>query len=322
LGGLGKAMGGGENRVLAALNREIDRDIQLQKESLDRKESMYKTFLDEGKSEIEAWKLTRGVELDVAAARLAAQSAKFGSPQARLAADATVLALQDQAAKNRADADASFYTRQFAQWKGIEDVKLERKKVGVQIEKNRIDAFDARTRRTAVEQAGRGDGTGKTLEVEIMPGQWIRAADPTARAKIAEARGGHEGFINALDKMEEMRRVHGKAWLPAWLAWTGASEAEQKAVGESMVNAVRLAWLKGEGAGAYDKGSGELATKTLPNPVAPSVSDGELKGVIKMMRDQANAQYMAKVRGNMAPGQAPELFGSAPMQARVVGRVQ
>jgi CheY-like chemotaxis protein len=80
---------------------------------------------------------------------------------ARLAADATVLALQDQAAKNRAEADASFYTRQFAQWKGIEDVKLERKKVGVQIEKNRIDAFDANTRRTAVEQAGRGDGVGR-----------------------------------------------------------------------------------------------------------------------------------------------------------------
>jgi len=323
LGGMGKAAAGGDNPVLTALNREIDRDIGLQRDALDRKESAYRMFREQGKDDVEAWKLSKAAALDVAAAKMDAASKRYGGEEARLSAQQAVLKLRTDAAALRKEALGADYAKQLETFKTVQEAKSKAVQAKAQADGVRIDAFNANTDRMRAEREGMGAGGDKTLQVEIAPGQWIQAADPTAREKIAAARDGHDSFIKGLDQLEALRRKNpGGNVLPAWMAFMGFDSAEQSKVGDSLAGAVQLAFLKANGAGAYDKGSGALAQSIIESPASFfGTNDAAFFSKMAELKSLANADYMATIRGRMAPGQAPALFGSAPMNAKPIGRV-
>lgn len=323
LGGMGKAMAGGDNPVITALNREVDRDIQLQRESIDRKRSVYKDYIDEGKTEVEAFRLSRADALDAMAAKMAATAKRYGSEVAGVNAQAAILKLRADAAADRAAAEASDFGRQLEQFKVVSKAKADEINAKAEQARTQINWYDAKTRRMDV--LGKGAGGDKTLQVEITPGQWIQAADPTAREKIAAGRDGHDSFIKGLDQLEALRRKNpGGNVLPAWMAFMGFNSAEQSKIGDSLAGAVQLAFLKANGAGAYDKGSGALASSIIESPANYfGTNDDAFFGKMKELKSLANADYMATIRGRMAPGQAPELFGgSGGFTAKPVGKVQ
>lgn len=319
LGGMGKAMAGGDNPVITALNREVDRDIQLQRESIDRKRSVYKDYIDEGKTEVEAFRLSRADALDAMAAKMKATAKRYGSEVAGVNAQAAILKLRADAAADRAAAEASDFGRQLEQFKVVSKAKADEINARAQQFQTKINYMDAQTRRMDV--LGKGAGGDKTLQVEITPGQWIQAADPTARAKISEAREAHDKFVAQLDKMEQFRRVKGKAWAPSMASAFGIKEGTEAQVAASLAENTRLAFLRAQKAGAYDVGGRWVSGVVVPNPGDILVGDDSLFEQLKNLKESAQTEYMTNIRGNMAPGQAPALFGSAPMNAKPIGRV-
>lgn len=118
--GLGARATGGKNLGIEILNKEIDDDIQAQRDELATKRSaiegrfsLYKTNLDRWGNQAQAMASTRAAYLQLGQNQLAAEKAKFESPVVRARYDNAIAQLEIQkaqqftafaeAAKNRAE---------------------------------------------------------------------------------------------------------------------------------------------------------------------------------------------------------------------------
>ena len=315
LGGLGRAGAGGSNPVIDALDREVDRDIEIQKGEIGRRMTMYQSFLDEGNDEMEAWKLTRAASLDAIAAQLEATAARHGGEQAKLAAREAQLKLQEAAAKARADAEKAHYDRQLQTYDIASQAAAREAEAKAKAETVRLGWYEAKTRRDALHAGGEG-ATGKNPPMEIAPGVIVQPSDPTSRQNLEKA-------VVAFGKLRELvgrAKAHRAENDSAWFPFTEES-ANAEMLGSQLVTTLNDALALG----AFDEGTKKLLEKIVPDIGAIFSSkagvNAKLDGILRL----AQEGFQTKIMANTVPGTGLTSFpspGGASPQFRPVGKAE
>lgn len=305
LGGIG-AGNTGVNAAVGVMERMIDRDIDAQAKDLGRKQTAYSEAIRQGYQAEQARQMAKAEAFSLLDGAIARAAMKSNSERGILNAQAinaelgvkretTLASLQDAHEGRQLQRMGLDQQRQIANMQmrqAAENAALQRKA----------------TLLAAMNKAGALDHT-------LPNGQVVVASDATAKAKLAEAQRAHVNFVNGLSKIENFRKQSGKAWMPEWAAVFGFDEAEQAQAAQSLAGAVQLAFLKAQGAGAYDKGSGELANKVIPNPGNITTPDDSLFAKTANLRDMANADFLSTVTANTRGGRVYGWTGGEPIGA-------
>lgn len=103
LGGLGTPFGG-TNYAYDFLNKQIDRDIQAQKDTFGQQKSLYSFYMDRYNNEMAATKLASATLNDIYSSKIQQEALRVGTPLAMAKAKIDTAALANNSAQARTDA--------------------------------------------------------------------------------------------------------------------------------------------------------------------------------------------------------------------------
>lgn len=308
LGGIG-AGNTGVNASVAVLERMVDRDIDAQAKDLGRKQTAYSEAIRQGYQAEQARQMAKAEAFSLLDGALARAAARAGGERQLLAAQAVNAALGERQAVLFENLRGQHETRQ------INAMELEQRR---RIENARL-AAEAEKMRSMERMALYGAMRKEDPLLHTLPnGQQVRAANPTSKKALEDAQGAHQDFVAGIAMLEKLRRENpGGRIIPSWLSFMGIEGAESSKIGESVTGAVRLAFLKAQGAGAYDKGSGELSKAIISDPTSffgTGDDESYLRGLSKL-RGLADAAFLAEVTSRTSGGNVYRAPDARPVEA-------
>lgn len=312
LGGIG-AGNTGVNSAVGVLDRMIDRDVDAQAKDLDRKRTLYGEYLRMGYQREQARQMTKASLLNAHAAQLQRLAAQSGAPRAIASADAVAAEMRMKAESWLQQAQDAHMGRQ-VQMMGLEQQRqIANQQAAIEAEKARLSA------QVKIANALKPDPKIEALMHTLPDGRVIVASTPESKGRIEKAQTEHETFVRGIQMLKQMRAANpGGNFLPGWMAFMGFNSAEQSKIGDDLAAAVRLAYLKAQGAGAYDKGSGELSKQIIGSPSDVfGTSDESFFKKMDNLVNLANSDFYSTVTAGSRGG---HVF--RPPTVRVIGQVQ
>mgnify|MGYP000184449953 FL=1 len=286
----------GVNATVGVLDKMIDRDVDAQAKDLDRRRTLYSEYLRMGYQREQARQMTKAALMETQAAQMQRLAAQNGSPRAIASAAAATAEMKMKAEAWFQQAQDAHAGREM-QMIGLEQQRQIANMQAQQAARRAEAQLQVATAKQLSDQA--------KLQVTLRNGKVVVAADSTARADLARRQEAHQEFVKGLDKLDQLRRENpGGTVVPAFLAWLGSDKAEASKVGNSLAGAVRLAYLKAQGAGAYDKGSGTLSENIILDPTS-FFGTGDDKSYFestRKLRELANESFLATVTANTRGG--------------------
>lgn len=101
LSGIGQGLAGGPNMALAVIDKTIDRDIEAQRDNLERQKGLLSYYLQQGRDMQSAHELAKADLKDMLAAQLTRVSAEFGGAEAAARAQVLLGQLRTETAEKR-----------------------------------------------------------------------------------------------------------------------------------------------------------------------------------------------------------------------------
>lgn len=302
LGGLANGASGFRtgNVAVDMFDRMIDRDIAAQKDGLDRKQSMYRDFIQEGRDAQQAFLLTKAAMQEGLAAQLRLNASKLGSETAMMNAEQSAIAIESAAKANR-DKAANDWTK----------TELDKRMTAAQIAKMRSDAqrqkemtaIDYMNAQTAAAKAGQGTPVDREYTIPVAPfavqgkqGVRFTGFDKVQSGKIRDAGSNAESLLAMLEDAKEFRRDKWSAWIPSWAGGSDAKLAEMfKAQIMGAINEQR-------DYGALDKGSQQVLGFEAINPGDILTSDATTYAILDGVADATKRGYANILRSQTEEG--------------------
>lgn len=307
LGGIG-AGNTGVNAAVGVMERMIDRDIDAQAKDLGRKQTAYSNAIQQGYHAEQARQRARLEAMSVLQGSIDRAAMKNGSERALLAGQAANAALSAKVATDTMAMQDKHLERQRQEINSEYDREFKNLTLKAKYDEMRQSREAAALAAAAAMLKARG--AEEKLSVTLPDGRVVVATDPTARSDLSRKQTAHQEFVKGLNMLDEMRRKNpGGTVVPAWLSWMGFSDAEASAAGGSLASAVRLAYLKAQGAGAYDKGSGELSVGIIQDPTSffGTGDDKNYLDITNKLRTLANSSFLATITANTRGGNVYEI---------------
>lgn len=312
LGGLANGASGFRtgNVAVDMFDRMIDRDIAAQKDGLDRKQSMYRDFIQEGRDAQQAFLLTKAAMQEGLAAQLRLNASKLGSETAMMNAEQNAIAIESAAKANR-DKATNDWTK----------IELDKRMTAAQIAKMRSDAqrqkemtaidyMNAETARARVGGGAAGGAPGKNPPMEIAPGVIVQPADATSRQNLEKAVDAFTTMRNLIVDARAHRAKAGAQLIPRTADYVKADRLEKQLI--TALNNV-------ENLGAFDKGTADLLGQIVPKiggVYTPKVVDESLADLLSL----ATKKFQSKIMTNVVPGTGLVNFTGAQGDFKPVGK--
>lgn len=302
LGGLANGASGFRtgNVAVDMFDRMIDRDIAAQKDGLDRKQSMYRDFIQEGRDAQQAFLLTKAAMQEGLAAQLRLNASKLGSETAMMNAEQNAIAIESAAKANR-DRAANEWT-QLEMKKRMDAAQIANMRSEA-LRRKEMTAIDYMNAQTAATKAGQGTPIDREYTIPVAPfavqgkqGVRFTGFDKVQSGKIRDAGSNAESLLAMLEDAKEFRRDKWSAWIPSWAGGSDAKLAEMfKAQIMGAINSQR-------NYGALDIGSQQVLGFEAINPGDILTSDATTYAILDGVADATKRGYANILRSQTEEG--------------------
>ena len=288
------AIGAGNNGVNAAaalLDKMVERDIDAQAKDLGRKQTAYSNAIQQGYHAEQARQVAKAEAFSLIDGAIARAAMKNGSERALLNGQAVSAELGLQREKLFADMSAKDFDRKM-QYAQMEQARqAHNQSMAMQAAKMNLDRQTAAlSTMTKLREA-----EGK-LAHTLPDKSVVIASNPTSKAKLEEVQGAHEEMMRKIEEARALREKYGGGTIvpnSKALRALGVDAAVYADEAASLAGQMELAWLRGEGAGAYDKGSGEKAKEIMPS--AADLGEEAFKNKMDRLERLANEQFRSRI---------------------------